>query len=55
VRSELRLPAETHYCLIHLRAHLNGSHRPEIAKPVEFAGLFLDDIHLTLTQRTARP
>ena len=55
VRSELRLPAETRYCLIHLRAHLNGSHRPEIAKPVEFAGLFLDDIHLTLTQRATRP
>lgn len=55
VRSELRLPAETRYCLIHLRAHLNGSHRPEIAKPVEFAGLFVDDIHATLTHRAARP
>ena len=55
VRSELRLPAETRYCLVHLRAHLNGSHRAEIAKPVEFAGLFVDDIHITLTHRAARP
>lgn len=55
VRSELRLPAETRYCLVHLRAHLNGSYRPEIAKPVEFAGLFVDDIHIALTHRAAQP
>lgn len=55
VRSELRLPAETRYALLHLRAHLRGSERAEIPKPVKFAGLFLDDIRLTLIQRAARP
>lgn len=55
LRAELRLPSEARYCLIHLRAHLNGSHRPEIPKPVEFAGLFVDDIRLSLTHRTPLP
>lgn len=55
VRSELRMPPETRYCLIHLRAHLNGSHRPEVAKPVQFAGLFVDDIHITLNHRAGQP
>jgi len=55
VRSELRLPAGTRYCLIHLRAHLTGAHRPEIPKPVEFAGLFVDDIRVALTHRAALP
>ncbi len=55
VHSELRLPAETRYCLIHLSAHLNGSHRPEFVKPIQFAGLFLDDVHISLTRRAALP
>ncbi|TLD70855.1 hypothetical protein FEM03_11150 [Phragmitibacter flavus] len=55
VASELRLPASTRYLMIHLRAHLHGSHRPEIPKPVEFKGLFLDNIRTTLTQRPALP
>lgn len=55
VRSELRLPATTRYAMIHLRAHLNGSHRAEIPKPVAFAGLFVDDIRMTLTHRRPLP
>jgi hypothetical protein len=55
VRSELRLPAQARYCLIHLRAHLNGSYRPETPKPVEFAGLFVDDVRVTLTHRPPLP
>lgn len=55
VRSELRLPEEARYALLHLRAHLRGSDRAETPKPVEFSGLFLDDIHLSLTLRAARP
>lgn len=51
VRSELRLPAEARYCVIHLRAHLRGSDKPQTPKPVEFAGLFLDDVQLTLTRQ----
>jgi hypothetical protein len=55
VRSELRLPAATRYAMIHLRAHLNGSHRAEVPKPVAFAGLFVDDIRMTLTHRRPLP
>lgn len=55
VRSELRLPATTRYAMIHLRAHLHGSHRTETPKPVEFAGLFVDDIRATLTRRSPLP
>ncbi|RBP43633.1 hypothetical protein DES53_10531 [Roseimicrobium gellanilyticum] len=54
-RSEMRLPADSRYCLIHLRMHLRGSHRAEVAKPVVFEGLFLDDIRVSLTQNAARP
>lgn len=55
VRSQLGLPAETRYCLIHLRAHIHGSHKPDYPKPVEFSGLFLDDIRLTVSHRSAQP
>ena len=55
VRSELRLPADARYCLIHLRMHLRGAHRPEVPKPVEFDGLFLDDVRVTLTHLPALP
>lgn len=56
LRSELSLPSDARYCLIHLHAHLRGSWSPETPKPVEFAGVFLDDIRLTLTrQATPHP
>jgi hypothetical protein len=55
VRSELRLPADARYGLIHLRMHLRGSHAAEVPKPVVFEGAFLDDIRVTLTQSPAHP
>jgi len=51
VRSELSLPPDARYALIHLRAHLAHSYRKEVTKPVEFTGLFLDDIRITLAHR----
>lgn len=55
VRAELQLPAGARYGLVHLRAHLHGSHRPEVPKPVEFAGLFVDDVRILLTHRRSVP
>ncbi|QDU26886.1 hypothetical protein ETAA8_19700 [Anatilimnocola aggregata] len=46
VEGSLQLPAETEFLLI----HLGVNHIPKFQRSVEFAGHFLDDVQITLSQ-----
>lgn len=51
VRTELRLPPGTRYLMIHLHEWLLDSRGPREPQPVEFSGLFVDDVRVTLAHR----
>ncbi|MFN0078915.1 MAG: hypothetical protein ACKVY0_20840 [Prosthecobacter sp.] len=53
VRSELRLPPGTRFLLVHLS--LLDPHGPQAPQPREFAGLFVDDVRVSLTHRPPLP
>lgn len=54
-RNELRVPAGTRYFMIHLHESLADLWKNKDAQPVQFEGLFLDDIRVTLTHRPPLP
>jgi hypothetical protein len=54
-RSELRVPPGTRYFMIHLHESLADPRGQQAPQPVEFAGLFVDDVRVTLTHRRALP
>lgn len=54
-RSELRLPPGTRYVLIHLHQSLLQPKNLRAAEPVEFEGLYVDDVRVTLAHRPPLP
>lgn len=50
-RSELRVPPGTRYFMIHLHESLMDPQGRQSPQPVEFAGLFVDDIRVMLTHQ----
>lgn len=55
VRSELRLPPGTRYFMIHLHQSLAQPQAARDARAVEFEGLFVDDVRVTLAHRPPLP
>jgi hypothetical protein len=55
VRNELRVPPGTRFFMVHLHEWLFDSRGPREPLPVEFSGLFVDDIRATLTHRPPLP
>lgn len=55
VRSELRVPPGSRYFVVHLHEWLMDSRGPREPQPVEFDGLFVDDVRVTLTHRPPLP
>jgi len=55
VRSELRMPPGARFLMVHLHAWLVGPQGERTPQPVEFAGLFVDDVRVTLTHRPPLP
>ncbi len=54
-RNELRIPPGARYFMIHLHESLADLWKNKDAQPVEFEGLFVDDIRVTLTHRPPLP
>jgi len=55
VRSELRVPPGSRYFMIHLHEWLLDSKGPHQPQPVNFAGLFVDEVRVTLAHRPPLP
>jgi len=54
-RSELLVPPGTRFLLVHLHGWVIPPRGQGVPQPVEFAGLFVDDVRVTLTRRPPRP
>lgn len=54
-RGELRLPPGTRYLMIHLHQSLAQPFPAKAEPPVEFTGLFVDDVRVTLVRRPPLP
>lgn len=54
-RTELLVPPGTRYLMVHLHEWLLDSRGPREPQPVEFAGLYVDDVRVTLIHRPALP
>jgi hypothetical protein len=54
-RNELRVPPGARFFMIHLHESLADLWKQKDLQPVEFAGLFVDDIRVTLTHRPPLP
>ncbi len=54
-RTELRVPPDTRFFMVHLHEWLIDSRGPREPQPVKFEGLFVDDVRATLTHQPPLP